>query len=237
MKKRNLLGGSNRFRLILTLGLAVLLPAAALIVVNFYQLRTFERDKVLEAMLHRDFQEALAISEKKMNKKIYATVDEVREAFPSPDLDEAEKEQKLDEILLQNPNFTYAFLFNEEGDVFQMQPSLRDDKYVREEYEHMTEGYRTWFSSKESTKSLVEMLQKKPQHVAFEGGQTKRADGPGYLLTAFFVLPDVATDRRVIGGITFDPCYIKNTFFPTMLSEALKDKSTDQSGNSLAMIV
>ena len=56
MKKRKLLGGFNRFRLILTLGVAVLLPAAALIVVNFYQLQTFKRDKVLEAAIHRDFQ-------------------------------------------------------------------------------------------------------------------------------------------------------------------------------------
>ena len=69
LKRRGLLGGFNRFRLMLTLGLAVLLPAAALIYVNFSQLRAFERDKVLEAAIHRDFQEMLAITEKKMNKK------------------------------------------------------------------------------------------------------------------------------------------------------------------------
>ena len=237
MKKRKLLGGFNRFRLILTLGIAVLLPAAALIVVNFYQLQTFKRDKVLEAMLHRDFQEALAISEKKINKKIYAKVDEIREMFPSPDIDDAEKEEKLEEILSQNPNLTYAFLFDEEGDVFLTQPSLRGDKYVEEEQEYLEKGYRMWLSSKESTKSAVEMLQKKPQHIGFEAGHTKRADGPAYLLTAYFVLPNLPPDRRVIGGITFEPCYIKNSFFPTMLAEVLKDKSTDQSGNSLALMV
>ncbi len=237
MKTLKIMGGFNRFRLILTLGLAVLLPAAALIVLNFYQLRSFQRDKLLEAMIYRDFQEVLAISEKRMNKKIYAQVDEVREMFPSPDLDDAAKEQKLDEILSQNSIFTHAFLFDEDGDVFQTQPSLRDDKYVREEHEHMADGYRTWFSSKDSTKSLVEMLQKKPQHIGFESSQTKRADGPGYLLTAFFVLPNVDPHRRVIGGVSFEPCYLKNSFFPTMLNEALKAKSTDQSGNGLAMIV
>jgi signal transduction histidine kinase len=237
MKKRKLLGGINRFRLILTLGLAVLLPAAALIVVNFYQLRTFERDKVLEAMLHRDFQEALAISEKKINKKLYAKVDEVREMFPSPDIDDAEKEEKLEAILSQNPNLTYAFLFDEEGDVFRTQPSLRGDKFVEEEQEYLEKGYRTWLSSKESAKSAVEMLQKKPQHIGFEAGYTKRADGPAYLLTAYFVLPNVSPDRRVIGGITFEPCFIKSSFLPAMLAEVLKDKSTDQSGNSLAMMV
>ena len=55
LKKRNLLGSINRFRLMLTLALAVLLPAAALIYVNFSQLRSFDRDKFLQAAIHRDF--------------------------------------------------------------------------------------------------------------------------------------------------------------------------------------
>ena len=46
----------NRFRLILTMELAVLLPAAVLILVNFYHVRSIQRDKVLEAAIHRDFQ-------------------------------------------------------------------------------------------------------------------------------------------------------------------------------------
>src|SRR5262249_10077864 len=210
-------------RLMLTLGLAVLLPAAALIVLNFYQLRSFERDKVLEATISREFQEVLAISEKKMNKKIYAKVEEVRQAFPAPE--DPEREEKLNAILSENPVFTHAFLFDEKGDVFQTQPSQESDKYVREEHDRLAESYRTWFSSKEETKSLVEMLQKKAQHIAFSSMQTKRIDGPGYLLTALFVFPELGGDRMVIGGLTFDPCYMKSEFFPTMLNESVKDKS------------
>src|SRR5436305_3431914 len=97
LKKQNLVGGFNRYRLLITLGLAVLLPAAALIFVNFNQLRTFQRDKVLEATIHRDFQQGLAIYEKQMNKAIYEKVDATREMFPSADADESEKQQKLDE--------------------------------------------------------------------------------------------------------------------------------------------
>src|SRR5258706_7305249 len=83
LKKTTFLGGINRFRLMLTLVLAVLLPAAALIYVNFSQLRSFERDKFLQAAIHRDFQEALAITEKRMSKKAYAKVDDVAGMFPS----------------------------------------------------------------------------------------------------------------------------------------------------------
>ena len=83
LKRRGLLGGFNRFRLMLTLGLAVVLPAAALIYVNFSQLREFERDKVLEAAIHRDFQEMLAITEKNMNKKAASMTVDARNLFPS----------------------------------------------------------------------------------------------------------------------------------------------------------
>src|SRR2546430_8642993 len=95
LKKQNLIGGFNRYRLIITLGLAVLLPAAALIYVNFSQLRAFKRDKVLQATVNREFQEILSLDEKKMSKKMYAKVDYVRDLFPSPDDDPATKKEKL----------------------------------------------------------------------------------------------------------------------------------------------
>src|SRR3979409_126841 len=102
LKKRTFMGGFNRFRLMLTLGLAVLLPAAALIFINFSQLRAFERDKLLEAEIHRDFQERRALTENKMKKKPYAMTGDVRQVFPSPDGEVADKEKKLNAILSQN---------------------------------------------------------------------------------------------------------------------------------------
>src|SRR5215813_5133996 len=235
VKKRQLLGGINRFRLMLTLVLAVLLPAAALIYVNFAQLRTFERDKVLEATIHRDFQEMLAISEKRMNKRMYSMVQEAIEAFPSPDVDPAEKEEKLDHLLGTTPWLSHAFLYDENGFVIRSQPGAMNDKFLRDERENIGE-YRTWLSTREG-KMLVESLHKKSQHIGFYNSQTKRADGPALLATAFFVLPGVSEDRVVLGGISFDPCYLKNTFFPAMLEEFVHDRKREQGGNPLAMII
>src|SRR4029453_3223529 len=78
---------NNRLRLMLTLELAVMLPAAALIYVNFSHLKSIKRDKAMEAAIHRDFLQMLAISEKQINLKAYRMADEVRDLFPSPDSD------------------------------------------------------------------------------------------------------------------------------------------------------
>jgi signal transduction histidine kinase len=236
LKSRTLLGGFDRFRLMLTLGLAVLLPAAALIYVNFSQLRTFERDKVLEAAIHRDFQEMLAISEKKINKKAYTMAEEVKDQFPSPDIDESEKEKQLDLILSKNPTLSHVFIFDEAAYVFRSQPQQMSDKHFRAEHEHLAEMYRGWFSNPLEAKSTVEMLHNKSRPIMFSTGHTKRENGEGVIATALFVLPG-SNDRAVIGGATFDACYLKQTFFPQMLEEQVTQKSADQGGNRLAMMV
>ena len=237
LKKKNLLGDINRFRLMLTLGLAVLLPAAALIYINFSQLRSFERDKFLQAAIHRDFQQALAISEKKMSKKAYAKVDEVVGMFPSRKDDDAEREQKLNDVLAKCACFDHAFIFDGENLTFQTEPTQMNDRFVREEHDHMVESYRAWFSSKEELKSLMEGINKKPQHILFSPMQTKRADGPAYMLTAFFALPNTSNDDFEFGGVSFDPCYLKNNFFPEMLANSVKENSNEQGGNQLAMMI
>jgi signal transduction histidine kinase len=234
-KNRRFFGGFNRFRLMLTLGLAVVLPAAALIYVNFSQLRTFERDKVLQAAIHRDFQEMLAITEKKINKKAYAMTIDARDQFPSPDADPEEKEKQLDVVLAKNPWLTHVFFYDEEGFLFRSQPGQLDDKYVRKEHEQMTESYKGWFGME--GKDLVEGMHKKTRPFTFYTNPAKRKSGEAYSMTALFVLPQLDRERVVLGGITFDPCYLKQTFFPGMLEELVAQKSTDQGGNRLAMMV
>jgi hypothetical protein len=85
--------GNNRFRLILTLELAVMLPAAALIYYNFHHLDSIKRDKKVEALIHRDLEYALSASEKKINQKIYSMMEEVRELFPLPTAERIRKKK------------------------------------------------------------------------------------------------------------------------------------------------
>jgi signal transduction histidine kinase len=233
LKKRRVMGGFNRFRLILTLGLAVLLPAAALIYVNFSQLRTFQRDKVLEAAFHRDFQDMLAYTEKRINKKAYTMTEEARDLFPSPDDDVHEKEKKLDLILAKSPWLAHVFMFDEKGFVLRSQPQQMSDKYFREEHDKMIENSH-WMAME--GKRYVEDLQKKARPINLSAGKAKRSSGDVWIANAYFALPQVPKDRVVIGGATFDPCYLQQTLFPGVLNEMVSQKTND-GGNPLALMI
>lgn len=235
LKKRKLLGGSNRFRLMLTLGVGFLLPAAGLIYVNFSQLRSFERDKILEAAIRRDFQEWLAISEKQFNKKAYSLAENARDDFPSPDVPTSEKEKRLDEILSHCSCFAHVFLLDEKGIVYRSQPDQMSDKYFREEHESAAETYKGWF--KIDGKSILENTRKKQRPLSFYSGSVKRSDGEFFMSTVLFPLPGVPKDRLVIGGASFDPYYLKQKLFPSMLEELLEKKLADEGGNPLAMSI
>jgi signal transduction histidine kinase len=234
LKKRKLLGGFNRYRLMLTLGVAVLLPAAGLIYLNFHQLRSFERDKVLEAAIHRDFQEMLAITEKRMTKKAYAMAEEVRDQFPSPDADSHEKEERLNQLLAKYPWLAHVFLYDEKDKIFLSQPSQMGDKYFREEHEETAKSFGGWYSSE--GKQLVGGIHKKSRPYMAYCGFTKRSDGEYFISHALFVLPGVSKHRLVVGGVTFDPRYLKQTFIPQMLEESVSQKATEQGGNPLALV-
>ena len=120
----------NRIPLMLTLALAVMLPAAALICVNVYHLKSIERDKVLEAAIHRDFQQMLAISEKQINHKAYTIVEGLRDLFPSPDADKEAKVHKLDLLLSQHPAVAHVFFFDaDSGFILRSQPRQMSDPY------------------------------------------------------------------------------------------------------------
>ena len=235
MKKRKLLGGFNRFRLILTLGVAVLLPAAALIVVNFYQLKTFGRDKVLEAAFHRDFNEYLLITEKTIAKKAMSIIEEARNSFPSPYGSINEREKALDAFLISNPHLVHAFICDEKGIVFRTQPTALSDPLVRKEHEHFSEMFRAWLGM-DFRKRVAEM-HKKTRPFGFSYDTAKRAEGQLYISTAFYTLPNVPKDSGYLGGVTLDPRYLKDTLFPGMLKEVIEARSRDQSGKQIAMII
>jgi signal transduction histidine kinase len=235
---RRFLTGHNRARLMLTLSLAVMLPAAALIFLSFAQLRSMERDKTLEAAFHRDFLHMLAISEKQINIKAYALVEDVRGDFPSPDGPEATIVEQLDCVLSEHPWISHAFLFDgehEDGFIVRTHPSDLGDPYARKEHDQLEKLFAPWFGFE--GKGMLAALRKKSRPIGWYNTQVKRAKGYAHATTAYFTLPRAAKDRLAVGGIMIRPEHLKNSFFPQMLDSLIAQKLGEEGGNPLAMVV
>jgi signal transduction histidine kinase len=236
-KRNRFWSRGNRFRLLLTFELAIVLPALALIYVNFDHVKSIKRGKKVEGLIHRDFQYVLGASEKRINQKAYTLAEEAKGLFPSPITDnDSERKRKLDVLLAKSPWFSNAFLFDgEKGIVFQSQPSQLADPAFREHNDRMAKGLKVWFDIE--GKSMVEQICKKPKPFMWYGGHDKRPDGELYITSAFFAYPELPKDRPVLGGVTFDPHYLKKTFFPEMLDDLVTQKLSEDKGASLAMMV
>ena len=223
--------GNTRFRLILTLGLAVVLPALTLIYVNFRHVKSIQRDKKIEALIHRDFEHILAISEKKFNEKAYAMAQEVRDNFPGPDTADDEKSKKLDLCLAKHRWFAHVFIFDgDKGITIRSQPARWEDPAFRAEHEHMKRLYSGWFGME--GKSIADEVRRRKRSISWYGGETRGADGESRFSTgSFFTFPHISKDRVVLGGAVFDSRYLKDTFFPQMLDELItKDLIMEHAG-------
>lgn len=236
-KKNRFWSRGNRFRLLVTFELAIVLPALALIYVNFDHVKSIQRGKKVEGLIHRDFQYVLGASEKRINQKAYTLAEEAKGLFPSAITDnDSERKRKLDVLLAKSPWLSNAFLFDgDKGIVFQSQPSQLADPAFREHNDRMARGLKTWFDIE--GKTIVEQACKKPKPFVWYGGHDKRPDGELYITSAIFGYPELPKDRAVLGGVTFDPHYLKRTFFPEMLDELITQKLSEDKGASLAMMV
>ena len=236
-KRKKFWSGNNRFRLMLTLELAVMLPAAILIYVNFKYLKSFEHNKVLEATIQRDFQYMLAISEKRINEKIYTMTEEVRNLFPSPESEtELDKERKLDLILSKRPWLAHVFLYDsKKGFLFRSQPQQLGDKSFCEERERLAGMYQGWFGMQ--ARMLLDDMQQKNPPITCYSEHARRAGGYVYMMSALFSLPQLSRDREVLGGAVYDFNYLKQTFFPEMLEELVTHKLNGEGGKQLAMMI
>ena len=221
--RRAFLGGNTRFRLVLTLGLAVVLPALALIYVSFQHVKSIKRDKKVEALIHRDFQYLLYAGIKKMNGRAYAMTEDARNQFPSEADSEEEKRRKLKVILEKSPWFEHVFLFdtkeNKKAAIVVAKPEIKP-----EEVKTWSEMYANWLSLEGPY--LIEQMQKKPKPMVWFSGDGHEPEGPRYRTSAIFSIPKVGSskERIVLGGATFDRYYLKDKFFPEFVEEFTTQK-------------
>jgi signal transduction histidine kinase len=227
---------SERTRLMLTLELAVVLPAAALVILSAVHLTEIQRDRGVEAAFQRDFNQVLAISEKHINQKAYDLTDDVRSEFPSAG--EACVET-MDRILATHPYVAHVFVYEPNGRMtFRSQPSRLKDASFRAEADSLASMTSGWMQVeyKDEVKEMEEMSREgKPDHY-FENW-AQRGDKKLYQSVALFLVPDATGERKAIGGMAFDAEYLRDQFFPEMLDSLLSHQEERGEKNHVVMMV
>src|SRR2546426_1033594 len=133
---------NERTRLILIMELAIVLPAAVLVILSATHLKHIQRDRGVEALFQREFTEALAISEKRLNHKAYELMDDVRKDFPAPG---NACIGNLDKILAAHPYVAHVFLFTpEHGIIFRSQPYRLEQAGFHQEADYLSTMFAGW---------------------------------------------------------------------------------------------
>jgi len=231
---------NERTRLVLTLELAVVLPAAALVVFSVRHLRSIQRDRQVEAAIQRDFYQVLAIADKHMTEKAYEMVDQVRREFPPPS---AACPESLDRLLERHPYAAHLFLYNpDRGTVFRSQRGrMHEPDFCAEraELEKMTAGEMKvdydWL-----VKKFQEFDSKGKTPMFCEPHLVHRGDRHGYESIAYFRLPQAPGDVTTVGGMIFDAEYLRDRFFPETLSGLISrnraETPSDKNGHAVMML-
>jgi signal transduction histidine kinase len=227
---------NERTRLMLTLELAVVLPAAALVILSAIHLNDIQRDRGVEAAFQRDFNQVLAISEKQINQKADEITDEVRSQFPSAG--EACVET-MDRILATHPYVAHVWVYEPNGKLtFRSQPSRLNDPQFRAEADNVSSMTSGWMQVeyKDQVKELEEMSKKgKPYY--FFPNWAPRGDKHLYQSGAVFLAGDAWGGRKAIGGMMFDAEYLRDQFFPEMLETLLSHQEEKGERNHVVMML
>jgi signal transduction histidine kinase len=217
--------GNTRFRLVLTLGLAVVFPAMTLIYINFQHVKSIQRDKNVEALIHRDFQYVVSTSANRISLKAFELAEQARDAYP-PDADaEEQKRQKFSDLLAKSPWFAHVFLFDSKnGVIVEQQRDETDERQIE-----LNKMYGAWLNI--DGPFLVEQMRKKTKPIVWFAGEASEPTGLVFRTTAIFLLPQTSKERTVLGGVSFDPAYLKGTFFPQLLTEFTSQRFNEEQGH------
>jgi signal transduction histidine kinase len=218
---------NEKTRLLLTLELAVILPAAALVILSAWHVLHIQRDRAVEAAIQRDFSQVLAISEKQINHRAYELVDDVRNDVPAPS--EA-CGPTLDKILAAHPYAAHLFVYSPEmGMVFRSQAErLKKEPTFRDEADYLSQMFEGWF--KMEFKSTAEKLahgEKKGMPYYFESDWVQRGDKKVYQSDGLFLMKNPNTGSLAIGGVALDADYLRDQFFPEMLNDVITRNVSD----------
>jgi signal transduction histidine kinase len=229
---------NEQTRLILTLELAVVLPAAALVILSVWHVKHIQRDRAVEAAFQRDFNQVLAISEKHFNHRAFELADDVRSEFPGTGNVCSET---LDRLLASHLYVAHVFLYDpQNGLVFRSQPSRLREADFRAEASSLSKMFDGWIKIEfdEFYKKLREMDKKGTSYYSHQQ-YAPRGDQHLYQSAYIFAKTDEKTGVRAIGGVVFDAEYLRDHLLPEMLESVINRNISEGQGDTshVAMMV
>jgi signal transduction histidine kinase len=219
---------TDRTRTLLTLELAIVLPAAALLGFSVWNLKHIQRSEAVEAAIQRDLAHVLKYAEKKTYHKAIDTIAPVRKEFPNPDEDRSVINSKLEHLLSEHPEYAYALIYDKKNHLLlsKTQPARDDDPQFCAGAQEAITMVSSWLPL-ETPEMLAHLraMDKDEDPVGFNGGWSAKDNQHTYWNIAFFAPPGVSQGRVAVGLVAFDDDYLRKTFFPAVMKDVLNSKS------------
>src|SRR5262249_19673276 len=227
---------TDRTRTLLTLQLAIVLPAAALLGFSIWNLKHIQHSEAIEAAIQRDFSHVLHIAEKKSWHKASDLITPVRKEFPGPDEDRSVINAKLEHILFEHPEFAYALIYDKKKNllVSRAQPGRDHDPEFCAGAQDAINTVSNWLPLEAPTLAarVRAMEEKDEEPVGFEGGWTLGQNQNTYFNGAYFIPPGVSKDRVALGFVSLDSDYLRKTFLPAIMKDVLTSKNGVMMGDA-----
>jgi signal transduction histidine kinase len=203
--------------------LAVMLPAAALIVVSVIHLRSIQREKAVEAVIQRDHQQVLAIAEKKIVERAFEVTEEDKATFP-----DTTHSSELETYLTTHPDIAHAFLWTGKGRLdFRSQPDKMIDADFHEESRKLSSMMGNWFDMEpEDLLMKIKRIEAtEGRHVYITSNWVPRGEKWQYQSLVLFVPRGSTDEHPAFAGFAYDADYLKDKFFPQALNEVLPNQN------------
>jgi signal transduction histidine kinase len=225
---------NEKSRLLLTLELAVILPAAALVFLSAWQLKSIQRDRSVQAAFQRDFTQMLKISEKQMNQRAYDLADDVRKQLNQS----GPCAQTFDNVLESSPYMVGLWAYGPKtGLIFRGQPSRMTEPQFWHEANDFEESARKWAPAEYKDQvEMLEEMEKRGTPYRFYLNTVMR-DGKEVNEPFSMFLTKGSGGEKVLTGFIFDPDYLYKQFFPQMLDAAVSHHEETNEKNPVVMMV
>jgi signal transduction histidine kinase len=199
--------------------LAVMLPAAALVIASVVYLRHIQRDKVFDAAIKMEYQQTLALAERRIDDRAFEIAEKDQATFP--DVDDRDG---LDAFLRTHPDISHAFIWAGKGNMtFRSQPDRMNDPEFQAAGKRLGADLGGWFDldSDEHISKIKSVEAAEGRHVWITDESVEQGDRMLYESFVFFIPRGSSPDHPAIAGFAYDEDYLRSKFFPAVLQQVM----------------